>query len=75
MIKTASWSTEMVRDLIMCLQNNKTILSYNGIDFDTDRPLQYREIWKSMAKLYEEVNQHSLVHLWFLFQKFQYKSY
>ena len=56
MIKTASWSTEMVRDLIMCLQNNKTILSYNGIDFDTDRPLQYREIWKSMAKLYEEVN-------------------
>ena len=54
--QTARWSTEMVRDLIKCLQNYKTMLSYKGCDFDADRPLQYREIRKSMANLYEEVN-------------------
>ena len=54
--QTARWSTEMVRDLIKCLQNYQTMLSYKGCDFDADRPLQYREIRKSMAKLYEEVN-------------------
>ena len=45
----------MVQDLIKCLLNYKTRLSYDGLDFDADRPLQYREIRKAMVKIYDEV--------------------
>ena len=48
------WSAEMVKDLICTLKSYKCRLDYKGIDFDADRPLQYRELRKEMAKLYEE---------------------
>ncbi len=44
----------MIQNLIKFLYSYKTRLSYNGVDFDADRPLQYREVRKSMAKLYED---------------------
>ena len=42
----------MVQNLIKCLRSYKTRLSYDGLDFDADRPLQYREFRKAMAKIY-----------------------
>ena len=48
------WSAEMVKDLICTLKSYKCRLDYRGIDFDADRPLQYRELRKEMAKLCEE---------------------
>ena len=40
----------MVEDLINCLLDYKT--TYQGVDFDCDKPRQYKMLREAMAKLY-----------------------
>eukprot|EP00112_Aurelia_sp_Birch-Aquarium-sp1_P010557 Seg225.5 transcript_id=Seg225.5/GoldUCD/mRNA.D3Y31 product="hypothetical protein" protein_id=Seg225.5/GoldUCD/D3Y31 len=51
--KLVRWNCEKVSNLLICLQDYKTKLAYQGLDFDADRPLQYRMLRKEMAKIYE----------------------
>ena len=41
--------------LIECLAAYKSKMEYQNKDFDTDRPVQYKEIRREMAKLYDKV--------------------
>lgn len=47
------WNSEMIHNLITCLTAYKSRMEYQAIDFDADRPAQYKELRKEMAKLYE----------------------
>ena len=51
--KVFRWSSEMIENLITCLTTYKARLEYQAVDFDGDRPAQYKELKKEMAKLYE----------------------
>eukprot|EP00112_Aurelia_sp_Birch-Aquarium-sp1_P012165 Seg2556.3 transcript_id=Seg2556.3/GoldUCD/mRNA.D3Y31 product="hypothetical protein" protein_id=Seg2556.3/GoldUCD/D3Y31 len=51
--KLVRWNCEKVSNLLICLQDYKTKLAYQGLDFDVDRPLQYIMLRKEMAKIYE----------------------
>jgi hypothetical protein len=44
----------MIEVLIDSLMEYKTQMSYKGIDFDGDKPMQYKEIRLMMAKIYSE---------------------
>jgi hypothetical protein len=44
----------MIEVLIDSLMEYKTQMSYKGIDFDGDKPMQYKEILLMMAKIYSE---------------------
>ena len=44
----------MVGNLIECLKDYKVRMEFKGLDFDGDRPVQYKEVRKEMAKMYEE---------------------
>ena len=46
-------NSEKVNNLLKCLQEYKTKLAYQGLDFDADRPLQDRMLRKEIAKIYE----------------------
>ena len=50
--KPFRWNSEQIQHLLNCLHEYKAKLAYQGLDFDADRPLQYRCIRKSMAKIY-----------------------
>ena len=52
--KQFRWTTEMVGDLIQCLKGYKAKMEFQGLDFDGDRPVQYKEVRKEMAKIYDE---------------------
>ena len=39
-------------DLINCLSDYKTTMPYQGVDFDCDKPRQYKMLREAMAKLY-----------------------
>ena len=51
--KLFRWNSEKISSLLNCLHDYKTKLAYQGLDFDADRPLQYRILRKEMAKIYE----------------------
>ena len=51
--KVFRWSSEMIENLITCLTAYKARMEYQAVDFDGDRPAQYKELRKEMAKLYE----------------------
>ena len=38
--------------MINCLSDYKTTMSYQGVDFDCDKPRQYKMLREAMAKLY-----------------------
>lgn len=44
----------MIEVFIDSLLEYKTEMSYKGIDFDGDKPMQYKEIHLVMAKIYNE---------------------
>ena len=46
---------KMVSQLIECLAAYKFRMEYQSNDFDADRPVQYTEIRREMAKLYDDV--------------------
>ena len=52
--KQFRWTTEMVGDLIRCLKGYKVRMEFQGLDFDGDRPVQYKETRKEIAKIYDE---------------------
>ena len=47
--KPFRWNTDMVTNLITCLESFKTKMEYKNVDFDGDRPVQYpyERIWQS----------------------------
>ena len=45
----------MVSELIECLAAYKSRMEYQNKDFDADRPAQYKEIRREMAKPYDNV--------------------
>ena len=43
----------MIGNLVTCLMAYKARMEYQALDFDGDRPAQYKELRKELAKLYE----------------------
>ena len=54
--KPFRWNTDMVTNLITCLESFKTEMEYRNVDFDGDRPVQYTALREDMAKLYSGVD-------------------
>ena len=52
--KQFRWTSEMVHELLSLLKTYKTKMEYQGIDFDGDRPSQYKELKEGMAKIYKQ---------------------
>ena len=52
--KSFRFSDEMIDNLITCLLEYKVKCEYANIDFDADKPVQYRAIREEMAKLYAD---------------------
>ena len=52
--KQFKWTSEMVHNLLTCLAAYKAKMEFEGLDFDGDRPSQYREVRKEMSKIYAE---------------------
>ena len=52
--KNFGWSSEMIESLIESLIEYKTQMSYKGIDFHGDKPMQYKELRLQMAEIYKE---------------------
>ena len=48
------WSPGMIENLIDCLSSYKSIMEYRSLDFDADKPAQYKHLRKEMAKLYAD---------------------
>ena len=44
----------MVADMLQCLKMYKVKMDFQGLDFNSDRSSQVREVRKAMAKLYDE---------------------
>ena len=49
--KGSRWSSEMIGNLVTCLMAYKARMEYQALDFDGDRPAQYKELRKELAKL------------------------
>ena len=50
------WDSIMIEHLIDSLLEYKSRMSYKSIDFDADRPIQYKEMRLSMANIYMETD-------------------
>ena len=48
------WEIEMVENLISSITECKTRMEYKNLDFDADKPAQYKELRILMAEIYEE---------------------
>ena len=48
------WRPEMIENLICCLHQYKTAMAYKNLDFDADKPIQYKELRLKMAALFED---------------------
>ena len=46
------WTSELIESLITSLAAFKTRMVYNNVDFNADKPRQYEEIRKYMARKY-----------------------
>eukprot|EP00794_Sanderia_malayensis_P013119 gene13119-14467_t len=47
---------EMIEQLITCLHQYKTAMSYKNLEFDVDKPIQYKDLRLKMASLFENEN-------------------
>ena len=52
--KQFKWTSEMIGDLLTCLKAFKAKMEFQGLDFDGDRTVQYKEIRKEMSRIYDE---------------------
>ena len=43
--KNSRWDNDMVQHLINSLLENKRLMTYENLAFDTDKPMQYKELW------------------------------
>ena len=50
--KNFRWKPPMIEHLIDCLLEYKSLMSYKGLDFDGDKPMQYRELRLKLADIY-----------------------
>ena len=48
------WSPEMIENLMNCLSSYKGLMEYKSLDFDADKPAQYKHLRREMAKLYTD---------------------
>ena len=48
------WSPGMIENLINCLSSYKSLMEYKSLDFDADKPAQYKHLRREMAKLYAD---------------------
>ena len=56
------WDSIMIEHLIDSLLEYKSRMSYKSIDFDADRPIQYKEMRLSMANIYMDTDLFALLH-------------
>ena len=52
--KCFRWDLNLVQNLVECLLEYKSKMEYRSLDFDADKPMQYKEIRLMMAMLFEE---------------------
>ena len=56
-IKNFRWDNDMVQHLINSLLEFKRLTRYKNLDFDADKPMQYKELRIKMASIYENQDQ------------------
>ena len=52
--KNFRWNPEIIEQLIDSMMEYKTQMSYKGIDFDGDKPMQHKELRLMMAEINKE---------------------
>ena len=52
--KNFRWETDMIEHLIDCLLDYKSLMTFKNLDFDADKPAQYKHLRVAMANIYEE---------------------
>ena len=52
--KNFRWDTAMIEHLIDCLLEYKSSMTYKNLDFDADKPMQYKELRLLLASIYKE---------------------
>ena len=52
--KNFRWDTDMIEHLIDCLLDYKSSMTFKNLDFDADKPAQYKHLRVAMANIYEE---------------------
>ena len=55
-MKMFSWTSELIETLINSLSNYKIRMEFMNKDFNGDKPFQYEEIRKEMARIYSSVD-------------------
>ena len=48
------WLPEMIENLINCLSSYKSVMEYRSLNFDADKPAQYKYLRKEREKLYAD---------------------
>ena len=54
--KKFSWTSELIDNLIKSLSNYKIRMEFMNKEFNGDKPRQYEEIRKDMARIYSSVD-------------------
>ena len=52
--KNFRWETHMIEHLIDCLLDYKSSMTFKNLDFDADKPAQYKHLRVAMANIFEE---------------------
>ena len=52
--KNFQWETDMIEHLIDCLLDYKSSMTLKNLDFDADKPMQYKQVRLAMASIYEQ---------------------
>ena len=55
--KNCRWGNDIVQHLINSLLENKWLMAYKNLDYDTDKPMQYKEVRIKITSIYENQDQ------------------
>ena len=50
--KNFRWDTDMIKHLLDCLLDYKSSMTFKNLDFDADKPAQYKQLREAMADIY-----------------------
>jgi len=50
------WTSDLIENLIKCLSDYKTRMEFMNKDFNADKPRQYEEIRREMARIYSSID-------------------
>ena len=50
------WTSDLIGNLIKCLSDYKTRMEFMNKDFNADKPRQYEEIRREIARIYSSID-------------------